>query len=108
MSYSESELKTLTHSNPVVLFLKGTSDFPSCGFSAKVVHILADLGVAYKDINVLEDNELREKMKDFSQWPTFPQLYIKGELIGGCDIVRELYNSGELSKLLKSKGIDCK
>lgn len=95
------------HNNPVVLFMKGTADFPSCGFSAKVVHILSDMGVSFKDINILEDDSLRQGVKEFSNWPTFPQLYVKGELIGGCDIVREMFASGELATLFKNKGITC-
>lgn len=95
-------------SNSVVLFMKGTADFPGCGFSAKVVHILSDLGVSFKDVNILEDESLRQGLKEFSHWPTFPQLYVKGELVGGCDIVREMYGSGELVKLIKEKNISCK
>lgn len=91
--------------NPVVLFMKGTADFPSCGFSAKVVNILSDLGVPFKDINILEDDNLRQGLKEFSHWPTFPQLYVKGKLVGGCDIVREMYASGELKSLLQNKNI---
>ncbi|MGX6960769.1 MAG: Grx4 family monothiol glutaredoxin [Rickettsia endosymbiont of Pentastiridius leporinus] len=87
--------------NKVVLFMKGTKDAPMCGFSAKVVSILKTLGVEFRDINVLEDFELREDLKKFSNWPTIPQLYINGELVGGCDIATELYNNGELEKMLK-------
>ena len=89
----------------VVLFMKGTKDFPQCGFSSQVAQILAHLGVAYKDVNVLEDMGIREGLKSFSNWPTIPQLYVKGELIGGCDIVREMFQTGELQELLKSKGV---
>tara|TARA_B100001093_G_C26368297_1_gene817674 strand:+ start:309 stop:641 length:333 start_codon:yes stop_codon:yes gene_type:complete len=91
--------------NDIVLFMKGTAAFPQCGFSALVVQVLSTLGVEYKDINVLEDNELREGIKDFTQWPTIPQLYVKGEFVGGCDIVREMYESGELQTLMQDKGI---
>lgn len=91
--------------NDIVLFMKGTSAFPQCGFSALVVQVLSTLGVEFKDINVLEDNELREGIKDFTQWPTIPQLYVKGEFVGGCDIIREMYESGELQTLLQDKGI---
>ncbi len=91
--------------NDVVLFMKGNAQFPQCGFSSLVVQVLSQLGVSFKDINVLEDNELRQGIKDFSDWPTIPQLYIKGEFIGGCDIVREMYESGELQSFLDSKGI---
>ena len=91
--------------NDVVLFMKGEAAFPQCGFSSLVVQVLSQLGVPFKDINVLEDNELRQGIKDFSDWPTIPQLYVKGEFIGGCDIVREMYESGELQALLEDKGI---
>lgn len=88
--------------NKVVLFMKGTKEAPMCGFSAKVVAILNKLGVEFRDINVFVNLEFREDLKKFSDWPTFPQLYIKGELVGGCDIATELYNNGELEKMLKS------
>jgi len=91
--------------NDVVLFMKGEAAFPQCGFSSLVVQVLSQLGVTFKDINVLEDNEIRQGIKDFSDWPTIPQLYVKGEFIGGCDIVREMYESGELKALLDDKGI---
>ena len=86
--------------HPVILYMKGTLDFPQCGFSGQVVSILVKLGVEPFCVNVLEDPEIRQGIKDFSEWPTIPQLYIKGEFIGGCDIVTELYQSGELAKLL--------
>ncbi len=91
--------------NDIVLYMKGTAVFPQCGFSAAVVQILSQLGVQFKDFNVLEDASLRQGIKDFTNWPTIPQLYIKGEFVGGCDIVREMYVSGELQALLKEKGI---
>lgn len=91
--------------NDVVLFMKGEAAFPQCGFSSLVVQVLSQMGVTFKDVNVLEDNELRQGIKDFSDWPTIPQLYVKGEFIGGCDIVREMYESGELQALLEDKGI---
>lgn len=91
--------------NDVVLFMKGTAVFPQCGFSAAVVQILSQLGIPFKDVNVLDDNTLRQGIKDFSDWPTIPQLYVKGEFIGGCDIVREMYASGELQELLESKNV---
>ncbi|MGB0718993.1 MAG: Grx4 family monothiol glutaredoxin [Bdellovibrionales bacterium] len=91
--------------NDVVLFMKGSAAFPQCGFSSLVVQVLSQLGVPFKDINVLEDNELRQGIKDFSDWPTIPQLYVKGEFVGGCDIVREMYESGELQDLLNQKGV---
>ena len=86
--------------NDVVLFMKGTAIFPQCGFSAAVVQVLTQLGVPFKDINVLEDNDIRQGIKDFSDWPTIPQLYVKGEFVGGCDIIREMYADGELQTLL--------
>ena len=91
--------------NEVVLFMKGTPVFPQCGFSAAVVQVLSHLGVKFKGIDILTDPALRQGVKDFSNWPTIPQLYIKGEFVGGCDIVREMYGSGELRELLHSKGI---
>jgi monothiol glutaredoxin len=91
--------------NDIVLYMKGSADIPQCGFSAVVITILKNLNVTFKDINILADNEMRQAIKDFSNWPTLPQLYIKGEFIGGCDIVREMYETGELQDLLKQKGI---
>jgi monothiol glutaredoxin len=91
--------------NPIVLYMKGTASLPLCGFSSTVVHILKALHVPFKDVNVLVDPELRQGIKDFTQWATIPQLYIKGEFVGGSDIVRELYNSGELLNLLKKHKI---
>jgi monothiol glutaredoxin len=91
--------------NDVVLFMKGNKSFPQCGFSAQVVQILGHLGVDYKDINVLEDMGVREGIKAFSNWPTIPQLYVKGEFVGGCDIVREMFQAGELQELFKEKGV---
>lgn len=92
-------------SNDIVLFMKGTAASPMCGFSAVVANVLHTLRVEFKDINVLEDGELREAIKLFSDWPTIPQLYIKGDFVGGCDIVKEMYASGELQELLKNKNI---
>ena len=91
--------------NDVVLYMKGTPVFPQCGFSAAVVQILTELGVKFKGVDVLTDPAIRQGIKDFSQWPTIPQLYVKGEFIGGCDIVREMASTGELRDLLHSKGI---
>jgi len=91
--------------NDVVLFMKGSRSFPQCGFSSAVVQVLAHLGVSYKDIDVLMDPAIREGIKEFSNWPTIPQLYVKGEFVGGCDIVREMFDSGELTTLLKDKGV---
>lgn len=89
----------------VVLFMKGTPSFPQCGFSGQVVQILDYLGVPFKGINVLESAELRQGIKDYANWPTIPQLYVKGEFIGGCDIVREMFQAGELQTLLTENGI---
>ena len=86
--------------NEIVLFMKGTPVFPQCGFSAAVVQVLTHLGVKFKGVDILTDPSLRQGVKDFSSWPTIPQLYVKGEFIGGCDIVREMYQSGELQQLL--------
>ena len=91
--------------NDVVLFMKGTPQFPMCGFSGQVVQILDHLGVSYKGLNVLENDELRNGIKSYSNWPTIPQLYVKGEFVGGCDIVREMFQSGELKTLLAEKGV---
>jgi monothiol glutaredoxin len=91
--------------HPVMLYMKGTAMFPQCGFSARVVQILTHLGVPFDTANVLEDDELREGIKQFSNWPTIPQLYVKGEFVGGCDIVTEMFQSGELATLLTEKGI---
>jgi monothiol glutaredoxin len=92
--------------NDVVLFMKGTPVFPQCGFSAALVQALTLLGVKFKGIDVLQDPSLRQGIKEFSSWPTIPQLYVKGEFIGGCDIVREMYESGELTELLETNGIE--
>ena len=91
--------------NDVVLYMKGSPVFPQCGFSAAVVQVLTHLGVKFKGIDILADPELREGIKVFSNWPTIPQLYVKGEFVGGCDIVREMYDSGELQQLLADKGV---
>ena len=89
-------------SNDVVLFMKGTPQFPQCGFSGQVVQILDHLGVPYKGINVLESDEIREGIKAYAQWPTIPQLYVKGEFVGGCDIIREMHAKGELEPLIRA------
>ncbi len=91
--------------NPVMLYMKGTAMFPQCGFSARVVQILGHMNVAFKTANVLEDPELREGIKQFSSWPTVPQLYVGGEFVGGCDIVTEMFQSGELETLIREKGL---
>ncbi len=99
-------IKSDIESNDVVLYMKGTPVFPQCGFSSTVVQVLTHLGVKFKGIDVLSDPSIREGIKQFSNWPTIPQLYVKGEFLGGCDIVREMYQSGELQELLSTNGID--
>jgi monothiol glutaredoxin len=98
-------IKREVSDNDVVLFMKGTPVFPQCGFSAAVVQVLTHLGVPFKGIDVLTDPSLRQGVKDFSNWPTIPQLYVKSEFVGGCDIIREMYQSGELADLLTEKGV---
>ena len=95
-------------SNDVVLYMKGTPVFPMCGFSAAVVQVLGHMGVKFKGINVLEDPSIRQGIKDFSNWPTIPQLYVKGEFVGGCDIVREMFQSGELQQHFTEAGVPVK
>jgi len=95
-------------SNDVVLYMKGSPVFPQCGFSAAVVQVLTHLGVKFKGIDILQDPSLRQGIKEFSNWPTIPQLYVKGEFVGGCDIVREMFDSGELQQLLSDKGVAVK
>ncbi len=99
------QIESTIKSNDIVLFMKGTKKIPQCGFSATVAQILERCGVDFRDVNVLADPALREGIKQFSNWPTIPQLYIKGEFVGGCDIAREMYQSGELQALLKEKGV---
>lgn len=94
------------NSQDVVLFMKGTPVSPQCGFSAAVVGVLSHLGVQFRGVNVLEDNDIREGIKTFSDWPTIPQLYVKGDFMGGCDIVREMYETGELMEMFSTHGID--
>ena len=101
-----AQIRREIEDNPVVLYMKGTPVFPQCGFSAAVVHALSQLGVKFKGIDVLVDPSLRDGVKQFSQWPTVPQLYVKGEFVGGCDIVREMYESGELKTMLDEKGVE--
>ena len=98
----DSEVK----GNDVLLFMKGTPAFPQCGFSGQVVQILDYLGVDYKGINVLASDDLRQGIKDYTNWPTVPQLYVKGEFVGGCDIIREMFQAGELQEMLSEKGIE--
>lgn len=101
----EDKISREIDSDDVVLFMKGTPVFPQCGFSASVVQTLNHLGVAFHSVNVLEDMEIRQGIKEFSNWPTIPQLYVKGEFLGGCDIVREMFESGELSRHIADKGV---
>ena len=101
----KEKIKNLIDNNQVCLFMKGTPDAPQCGFSMAVSNILKHLNVNFKGINVLEDENLRQGIKDFSDWPTIPQLYVKQEFIGGCDIVKEMFEKGELKKLLEEKKV---
>lgn len=105
MSNIHQEIDTLIKAHDIVLFMKGTKQFPQCGFSSVVAQILTHLHVPFHDINVLENMELREGIKVFSDWPTIPQLYVKGQFIGGCDIVKEMFETGELETLLKEEHI---
>jgi len=98
------KIKSELDSAPVVLFMKGTPDFPQCGFSAQTVAALRALGADFKHVNIFEEPELRDALKRYSNWPTYPQLYVKGELVGGCDIALQMYNSGELKQLLTEVG----
>ncbi|MEQ1647225.1 MAG: Grx4 family monothiol glutaredoxin [Hyphomicrobiaceae bacterium] len=98
-------IKTTVSANDVVVFMKGTKNFPQCGFSGQVAQVLGYMGVDYKDVNVLDDMGIRDGIKTFSDWPTIPQLYVKGEFIGGCDIIREMFQQGELSALFDEKGV---
>ena len=101
MTNINEKIKDIINKNDVVLFMKGTPDMPQCGFSMTVTNILKQLKVKFNGIDVLADPEIRQGIKDFSNWPTVPQLYVKGEFIGGCDIAKEMYEKGELQKLLK-------
>src|ERR1700737_5183689 len=108
MSNAQEQIKTEVTSNDVVLFMKGTPQFPQCGFSGQVVQILDYLGVPYKGINVLESDDLRQGIKAYAQRPTIPQLYNKGGFVGSCDIIREMFQAGELQSLFKDKGVPVK
>ena len=101
----QTTIKEFVENNDVVLFMKGTKETPQCGFSNAIVNILSFMNVDCKDVNVLEEDTLREGIKAFTDWPTIPQLYVKGEFVGGCDIIQDMYKSGELSEVLKSKNI---
>lgn len=100
-AFIDNQVKT----NNVVVFMKGTPDFPQCGFSGQIAQIFDYLGVEYQGVNVLENDELRQGIKDYTNWPTVPQIYVKGEFVGGCDIIREMFQQGELQQLLTEKGI---
>ena len=100
----KDEIQSKIDNNNVVLFMKGTPDFPQCGFSAQTVAALRAVGAEFKHVNIFEEPEIREGLKRYSNWPTYPQLYVKGELIGGCDIALEMYQSGELKKLMTAVG----
>jgi monothiol glutaredoxin len=105
MSDVATRIKDEITTNDVVLFMKGTPVFPQCGFSAAVVEVLDHMGVRFKGVNVLVDPAIRQGIKEFSDWPTIPQLYVKGEFVGGCDIIREMYETGELEQVFKDKGV---
>lgn len=108
MTDAATTIDNAVKANDVVLFMKGTKQFPQCGFSGQVVQILDYVGADYADVNVLEDMDIREGIKTYSNWPTIPQLYIKGEFVGGCDIVREMFQAGELQQMMTDKGIAVK
>ena len=105
MTDTHTQIDTTVKSNDVVLFMKGTADMPQCGFSGRSVQILQHLGVNFKDVNVLADEALRNGIKEYTNWPTIPQLYVKGEFVGGADILMEMFQSGELKQLMADKGI---
>ena len=105
MASVSEQIKKDINDNDVVLYMKGTPVQPMCGFSAMAVQILSHVGVKFKGVNVLEDAALRQGIKEFANWPTIPQLYVKGEFVGGCDIMREMYESGELEELMKTKSV---
>ncbi|XWN28983.1 MAG: Grx4 family monothiol glutaredoxin [Devosia sp.] len=105
MTDAQQTIDEAVKSNDVLLFMKGTPNFPQCGFSGQVIQILDYLGVPYSSVNVLDDDDVRAGIKDYSNWPTIPQLYVKGEFLGGCDIVREMFQAGELQEHLTNAGI---
>ena len=105
-NWTPEELDELVNGNRLVLFMKGTPVFPQCGFSSTLVQVLSLMGVKFKGFDVLEDPEVREGIKSFSEWPTIPQLYVKGEFVGGCDIVREMYETGALGEMFNAQGIE--
>jgi len=102
----KTEIENEIQANDIVLYMKGTPVFPQCGFSAATVGVLNQLGVKFNSVNVLENDDIRQGIKDYANWPTIPQLYVKGQFVGGCDIIREMYESGELNDLIISNGID--
>jgi monothiol glutaredoxin len=108
MSDTRERIEKLIADNPVVLFMKGTPQFPQCGFSGRVIQILEYVGAPVVGVNVLEDSEIRQGIKDYANWPTVPQLYIKGEFVGGADIVTEMFQSGELATMLTEAGVPVK
>ena len=108
MTDAHSRIDNEVKTNDVVLFMKGTPQFPQCGFSGQIVQILDHLGVPYKGVNVLDDADIRQGIKDYSNWPTIPQLYVKGEFVGGCDIIREMFQAGELQSHLAESGVAVK
>ena len=108
MADVRERIEKLIADNPVLLFMKGTPQFPQCGFSGRVIQILDYIGAPVVGVNVLEDAEIRQGIKEYANWPTIPQLYVKGEFVGGADIVREMYMNGELATLLRDKGIEIK
>ena len=105
---TKDKIQNIIDENDVLLFMKGTPVMPQCGFSAAVVGVLSHMGIKFNSVNVLEDPEIREGIKEFSDWPTIPQLYVKNEFVGGCDIIKEMYENGELAKLFETKGINFK
>ena len=102
----KEKIENLINESEVLLFMKGTPEMPQCGFSAAVVGVLNHLGIKFSTVNVLENENIRQGIKEYANWPTIPQLYVKGEFVGGCDIIREMYESGELNELISSKGIE--
>jgi monothiol glutaredoxin len=105
VSDARSRIDEIVKNNDIVLFMKGTALFPQCGFSSRAIAILERLGATYETVDVLQDPEIRQNIKEYSDWPTIPQLYVKGEFVGGCDIIREMFETGELEQLLKAKGV---
>ena len=105
MANARERIEKLISENPVVLFMKGTPEFPQCGFSGQVIQILEYVGAPVVGVNVLEDADIRQGVKEYANWPTIPQLYVKGEFVGGCDIIREMFASGELKELLDKSGV---